>query len=51
MGLQPVTGLWSEAWRALCLAGWKWARHDLQLKDAAHPDLPRIIRRISELQR
>lgn len=49
--ISPVLSLWSEAWRRLRLFGWTWARHDLQLINAAHPDLPMIVRRIRELQR
>lgn len=51
MGIEAVTGLWAEAWRRTRLMGWMWARRDLQMKNAAHPDLPMIVRRIRELQK
>jgi hypothetical protein len=49
MGLHPVANLWTCAWRRACLLGWKWARHDLQAKDPAHPDLPEIVLAIRRL--
>lgn len=49
--IAPLLRLWSEAWRRARLLGWTWARHDLQLIDATHPDLPMIVRRIAELER
>lgn len=49
--LTPVFSLWGEGLRRLSLLWWRWARRELQHKNAAHPDLPRIVRRIRELER
>lgn len=49
-GLNPVASLWARAVRRIELAWWEWARHDLQQQNAAHADLPTIVRRIRELQ-
>lgn len=29
---------------------YQWARHDLQHKNPAHPDLPEVIQRLRELE-
>lgn len=47
--ISPVLSLWSAALRRLRLCWWQWARHELQLQNPAHPDLPLIVRRIREL--
>ncbi len=37
--------------RLLALAWWRWARRELQRRDPCHPDIPRIVLRIAELDR
>lgn len=50
LGLTPIANLFREVLRRVYLLGWKWARHELQNRNATHPDLPRILRRIRELE-
>lgn len=40
--LRPLT-------REASLLFYRWARHDLQRKNATHPDLPFIVHRIRDL--
>jgi hypothetical protein len=49
--MSPLIALWRSALRGLVRSWWRWALHDLQAQDAAHPDLPLIVRRLRELQR
>lgn len=46
--LSPITGLWTEAWRWACIAGFRWALREIH---PLHPDLPYILRRLRELER
>lgn len=36
--------------REALILWWTWARHDLQLKNPAHPDLPEIVLRLRDLR-
>lgn len=47
MGLHPVTTLWLDTWRMLCIAGLRWALREI---DPMHPDVPYIVRRLRELR-
>lgn len=50
--IHAVTSLWSEAWRLVCLAGWKWARSSMQRQHGPnHPDMPLVVMAIARLER
>lgn len=36
--------------RYVWLKWWEWAQREQQHKDAAHPDLPRIIQRVAHIR-
>lgn len=46
--LSPVLTLWGRALHWLVLAWWRWALSEI---DPLDPDVPVIVRRISELER
>jgi hypothetical protein len=46
--MTALTDLWRAACRRLVLAWWRWAAREI---DPLHPDVPRVVLRIAELQR